>query len=68
MSLKRYIRDDGFDFPDKTMEEMISDCFKTINNKLNIKRGFLYVASNYMHWYLEGKYFPALNFNIFPGS
>ena len=31
MSLKRYIRNDGFDFPDKAMGEMIRNCFKTIS-------------------------------------
>ena len=28
--LKRYIRNDEFDFPDKTMGQMISNCFKII--------------------------------------
>ena len=31
MPLKRYIRNNEFDFPDETMGEMISNCFKTIS-------------------------------------
>ena len=57
MPLKRYIRNDGFDFPDKTIGRNDKELFQ--NNRLNLKKRLLICSNQLYALVLRGEIFPC---------